>query len=204
MSLRVLIAVDLALYRDAMTAALEQEGFEVVEPISDGRDTVVRCRQLQPDIALLDIAMLHISALEAAREIVKVCPKTRVVILGEKATDGYVVQSLQAGAKGYLVKTDSAAELARGLHLVAKGETYITRSAGAAVQQQQNGIELANALGARERQVLRLIAEGKKTEEIAGILDISYQTVRSHRKHIMEKLGVCNTAGLVRYSVNSA
>ena len=94
-----------------------------------------------------------------------------------------------------------AAELVRGLHLVSKGEIYVTRSAGAILQAYKEGIQNTQALGVQERRVLRLIAEGKRTEEIAGILDISYQTVRSHRKHIMEKLDVRDTAALVRYSI---
>jgi len=203
MGLRVLLADDHTLYREAIQSALEKEDFEVVGQASDGRDAVGQCRDLQPDLAVLDVSMPLITGIDAAREIIRVCPNTRVVILGEHTADKYVRESLKAGAKGYVVKGDSAAELAHALRRVAKGETYITRSASAVVQGQQRGFESAEPLGVRERQVLRLIAEGKRTEEIAGILDISYQTVRSHRKHIMDKLGVHDTAGLVRYSINS-
>jgi two-component system, NarL family, response regulator NreC len=203
MSLRVVLADGQTLYREAIKSALEQEDFEVVGQASDGRDAISQCRFLRPDLVVLDVSMPLITGIDAAREIVRVCPNTRVVILGEHAADKYIRESLKAGAKGYVVKGDSAAELVCALRKVAKGETYITRSASAIVQGQQTGIESAEPLGVRERQVLRLIAEGKRTEEIAGILDISYTTVRSHKKHIMDKLGVYDTAGLVRYSINS-
>jgi two-component system, NarL family, response regulator NreC len=203
MRLRVLIADDETLYREAIKSALEQEDFEVVGQASDGRDAITQCRFLQPDLVVLDVSMPLITGIDAAREIVRVCPNTRVVILGEHTADKNVRESLKAGAKGYVIKGDRAAELALALRKVAIGEIYITRSAFSVVQGQQKGIESAEPLGVRERQVLRLIAEGKRTEEIAGILDISYTTVRSHKKHIMDKLGVYDTAGLVRYSINS-
>jgi DNA-binding NarL/FixJ family response regulator len=146
--------------------------------------------------------MPHTNGIEAAREIARFCPNTKTVILAER-TDRYGLESLQAGVNGYLLKSDTAAELAQGIHLVSKGETYVTRSARDIFQAYREGIQNTQALGLQERRVLRLIAEGKRTEEIAGILDISYETVRAHRKHIMDKLDARDTAGLVRYSIFS-
>jgi len=201
MNLRILLADDHTIVRQAIKVALRQEGFEVVGEASDGREAIDQCRHLQPEVALVDVSMPRLNGIEAAREIIKACPNTKVVMLSEHTAGRYVLESLQAGAKGYVLKADTAAELAAAVHAVSKGKTYISPSISSCLKAAQ--AEPVISLGARELQVLRLIAEGKSTKEIGDILNISFETVLSHRKHIMKKLDVHDTAGLVRYSIRS-
>jgi two-component system, NarL family, response regulator NreC len=202
MSLRVLLADDHAVALQAIKAVLESEGLEVVGGASNGQDAVRQCRQLQPEVAILDISMPLLNGIEAAREIVRICPNTVVVMLSDHTEDLYVWESLRAGAKGYVLKADTAAELARAVYSVSRGKTYISPSVPSRQKAWPTGTQPAGPLGARERQVIRLMAEGKSTKEIADILDIGCETVWSHRKHIMKKLDIHDTAGLVRYAIN--
>jgi two-component system response regulator NreC len=201
MNLRILLADDHLAVRQAIKAALVEEGLEVFAQASNGREAVKQCRQLQPEIAILDVSMPLLNGIEAAREIVRVCPNTKVVMLSEHTAGRYVLESLQAGAKGYVLKADTAAELAAAVYAVSKGKTYISPSVSSSLKAAQ--AETVSPLGARELQVLQLIAEGKSTKEIGDILNISFETVLSHRKHIMKKLDIHDTAGLVRYSISS-
>jgi DNA-binding NarL/FixJ family response regulator len=201
MSPRILLADDYVLVRQAVKAALLREGFDVVGEASDGREAIRQCKQLKPDVAVLDISMPLFSGIEAAREIVRSCPNTRVVMLSDYAAEEYVTKSLQAGAKGYVLKAETAAALAEAVYAILRGKTYVSPSLSF-------GIKIAAAtqslgsLGVQESRVLRLIAEGRGTKEIADILYITSETVRSHRKHIMKKLDLHDTAGVVRYAIN--
>jgi two-component system response regulator NreC len=200
MSLRILVADDQNMYLEAIKATLERDGYEVVGLASNGRDAIHLCRNLQPNIAVLAASMPHVSGVDAAREIMVSCPKTQTAILAERP-DRHILETLKAGVKGYFLKSDTGAELSRGLQLISKGETYVATPARATMTLHDNLIENGQILGPQERRVLRLIAEGRTTEEIARLLAISYETVRSHRKHIMNKLNIRDTAGLVRYSI---
>jgi DNA-binding NarL/FixJ family response regulator len=202
MSLRIFIADDYLLVRQAIKAALLQEGFDVVGEASNGREAIKWCKELKPDVAVLDISMPEISGIEAAREIIRCCPNTRVLMLSDYTADQYVVKSLQAGAKGYVLKADTVATVAEAVNALSKGKTYVSPSVAACLTAEGAGTQFPGSLGVREGWVLRLIAEGKGTKEIADILDITCETVRSHRKHIMKKLDIHDTAGLVRYAIN--
>jgi len=143
-----------------------------------------------------------LNGIEAAREIIRACPSTKVVILTTHTQDRYVLEGLQLGVKGYVLKANTVAELVDAVHAVSKGETYITHSASAAVlEAYQTKAQLREPLGVQERRVLRLIAEGKTTKEIADLLGISYKTAECHRLRLMQKLQVHSTAEVVRYAV---
>lgn len=201
MRVRVLLADDQAIVRQAIKAALGQEGFEVVGEASDGREAINHCSHLQPEVAVVDVSMPRLNGIEAAREIIKACPNTRVLMLSEHTADRYVRESLQAGAHGYVLKDETAAELARAIRTVCKGQTYISPAVFPALKAHPIGIEPAVRLSVRECEVLQLIAQGNSTKEVADTLKMSYKTVRSHRDNIMRKLDAHNTVDLVLYSI---
>jgi two-component system, NarL family, response regulator NreC len=198
MSLQVLLADDQVLCRQAIAAALHQQEIEVMGQASNGREAVTHCRAMQPQVVVLGIEMQPFDSIDLVREIVRVSPKTRVLILSDRASAQSLRESLDAGAKGYVLKTDTATQLAEAIYAVAEGKTYISKS----VSLDSEGTYPVEVLGDRERQVLRLLAEGKGTKEIADLLSITHETVRSHRKHIMKKLEVPDIARLVRYCIN--
>ncbi len=201
MSVRVLLADDHTIVRQAIKVALALEGFEVIGEASDGREAINQCKQLQPDVAVIDISMPRLNGIEAAREILKTCPNAKVVMLSEHRADRYVLESLQAGVHGYVLKSETSAELAQAIFAVCKGQTYVSPAVLPALKAHQVGVEPAGHLSVRESEVLQLIAEGKSTKEIADTLQMSYKTVRSHRDNIMKKLGVHSTVDLVLYSI---
>jgi DNA-binding NarL/FixJ family response regulator len=203
MKLRVFLADDHAIVRQAIKFMLEREGFEVVGEASDGQQAVKQCRDLQPDVAVLDLSMPLLNGVEAAREIIKSCPNSRVVILTEHTHDRYVRECLQLGVKGYVRKADTGSDLVDALLAASRGETYLTPSLSPTVQEAWSaGAVVKEPLGVQERRVLRLIAEGKNPKEIGDLLDISYKTVQSHRTNIMKKLDIQDVASLVRYAIS--
>ena len=201
MGLRILIADDHTLVRQAVRAALEHEGLEVVSEASDGQEAFAQCSHLQPDVAVLDVSTPHLSGIETAREIIRCCPSTKVVMLSEHSTGQSLVASLEAGAHGYLSRASSAAELAHAIYLVSTGETYISPLAFSVLESDQRGTDSPGPLGVREGQVLRQISEGKRTQEIADTVDITHGTVRSHRANVIRKLKLQKSADSVCYSI---
>jgi DNA-binding NarL/FixJ family response regulator len=190
--------------RQAIKAALAQSGLEIVGEASNGQEAITQCGKLRPDVAVLDVSMPLINGIEAAHEILKFSPDTQIVILTMHTHGRYLEESLRMGIKGYVLKTNTADELATAIRTVARGETYISQFLPAVVQGAHKMKPLqAEVLGSRERQVLRLIAEGKSTKEIGSVLNVSEKTVRAHRANIMKKLDVQDTAALVRYSIGT-
>jgi DNA-binding NarL/FixJ family response regulator len=202
MSLQILLADDHVLVRQAIKAALVQNGLEVVAEAADGQQAVRHCRDLHPDVAILDISMPLLNGIEAAREILRACPATKVIILTMHTHDRYLQESLRLGVKGYVLKANTADELTQAIRAVSRGDTYISQFVSPAPSEYRTATGPTELLGIRERQVLRLIAEGKNTKEIADILNVSEKTVRAHRVNIMKKLGVQDLASLVRYSIS--
>lgn len=203
MGFRVLLAEDHALVREALKLLLEQQGFEVVGEAADGHRAVRLARELQPEVAVLDLVMPLLNGLEAAREIRQVSPATRLVALTGRTDDACVLEALQAGFRGCVLKSGDAMELMHAIREVAKGGTYLDPAVSkAVVGAYVSGTGPAkDPLSARERQVLQLIAEGKKTREVAEVLCVSVKTAESHRARIMKKLEIRDTAGLVRYAI---
>jgi len=200
----VLLADDHLIVRQGLRALLEREGLNVVGEAADGHEAVRIAQKQRPDIAVLDLVMPCLNGVDAARCIRKVSPETKVIILSMHAEDHYVLQALQAGVCGYVLKTKGAADLVQAIHEVSRGMVYLSPDVSRAVVAAclvKDGIP-ADPLTPRERQVLQLIAEGKTTKQVAAFLGISFNTAVSHRTRIMEKLEVHSAAALVRYAVH--
>ena len=201
--IQVLLADDHVVVRQGLKVLLEREGFHVVAEASDGQQAVQLAKQFQPDVAVLDLAMPILNGLEAAREIQKVSEKTKPIILTMHTESHYILEGLQAGAKGFVMKTHAAEDLVHAIREASRGRTYLSPEVSqTVVQAYQDKVDVrSEPLSRRERQVLQLIAEGKSTKEVAGLLNISVKTAETHRTRIMEKLDVHETAGLVRYAI---
>jgi DNA-binding NarL/FixJ family response regulator len=202
-SLRLLLADDHAMMRDGLRSILNEEGFEVVGEASDGREAVKLGQSLGADVAILDISMPLLNGIDAAREILKDSPRTKIIILTMHADDRYVLASLRAGIAGFVLKSKAASNLVQAIHAVCNGEVYLSSGASKAVVEAYlaNDDTPDDPLSMRQREVLQLIAEGRNIKEIAIILGISAKTAESHRTSLMRKLHVQEVAGLVRYAV---
>ena len=200
---RVLLADDHQILREGVRALLEKAGCVVVGEASDGREACQLARRLQPNIAVLDLSMPLLNGLDATREIRRVSPRTQVIILTMYTERLFVLQAMQAGARGYILKSQAAEDLIRAIQEVLNGAAYLSPGVSALLldayrQRDNDGDE---PLTARERAVLQLIGEGKTTKAIAGVLGISFKTAESHRSRIMRKLDIHEVAGLVRYAI---
>ena len=200
---RILLADDHAIVRQGLKALLEREGFAVVAEAEDGQAAVRHARERCPDVAVLDFSMPLLNGLDAAVEILRACPRARAILLTMHTDDHYVLSALQAGVKGYVVKTQASSDLVRAIHEVLRGMMYLSPGISEAVVQAYlaKSEMPVDPLTSREREVLQLVAEGKSTKEVAGLLGISFKTAESHRTRILKKLDLHETAGLVRYAV---
>jgi two-component system, NarL family, response regulator NreC len=203
MQTQVLLADDHQIVRDGLRVILEREGFKVVAEASNGREAAKLAEQFHPDVAVLDLSMPELNGIDAAREIRRVSPSTKTIMLTQHTERQFLLEGLRAGTCGFVMKTRSADELVQAIRETARGGTYFSSEvAAAAVEAYQNKADLpADPLTPRERQVLQLIAESKTTKEIAAMLEISAKTVETYRSRIMEKLGIHETAGVVRYAI---
>jgi DNA-binding NarL/FixJ family response regulator len=205
MAIRVLLADDHQIVREGVRVLLERQGIEVVGEAEDGHAAIRLASQLKPDIAVLDIAMPSLNGIDAAREIARVSPDTKTILLTMYSEDHRLVEALRAGVSGYLLKTRAAEDLEHAIREVRKGGVYLSRGLSSdIVDAYLNRTPLAHAeLSPRERQVLQLVAEGKTTKEVAGLLGVSVKTAESHRTRVMSKLEIHETAGLVRYAIRN-
>lgn len=203
MSLRILLADDHAIFRQGVKSLLEREEFRVVGEAADGHEAVRLTERLSADIAVIDLAMPLLNGLNAAQEIARVSPRTRTILLTMYTEDPYVAKALQAGIRGYVLKSQAAADLVQAIREVSRGAIYLSPGVSRAVVEAYLAKRdlPPDPLSPRERQVLQLIAEGKTTKEIATVLGVSVKTAESHRGRIMEKLDIHDTAGLVRYAI---
>jgi two-component system, NarL family, response regulator NreC len=203
MAVRVLLADDHKIVRQGFRSLLEEAGFEVIAEAGNGQEAIQFAEKLHPDIAVLDVGMPILNGVEATREIVRCCPRTKAILLTMHTEDHYVLNSLRAGARGFLLKARAADDLIQAIHEVHKGSLYLSPGISeTVVQAYLNASEVPiDPLSDRERQVLQLVAEGKTSKEIASTLGISVKTAESHRNHIMEKLDIHEVAGLVRYAI---
>ncbi|MBP7867811.1 MAG: response regulator transcription factor [Acidobacteria bacterium] len=206
---RVILADDHAMLRQGIRKILEEvPGLEVCGEAADGFELLELLKRTLPDLVVLDVAMPRIRGIEAAREIRSLYPDVRVIILSMHRSKEYLYHALGAGARGYVLKEDSDRELLDAIETVGRGEVYVSprlalEAAEALSTLRQRGIEAARAevLTCREREVLKLVAEGKTNKEIADLLRISVRTVHRHRENIAAKLQIHNVADLVRYSI---
>jgi len=200
---RILLADDHAIVRQGLKALLEREGFTVVAEADDGQAAVRHARERCPDVAVLDFSMPLLNGLDAAVEIIRACPRAKAILLTMHTDDHYVLSALHAGVNGYVVKTQASSDLVRAIHEVLRGMMYLSPGISQAVVQAYlaKSEMPRDPLTSREREVLQLVAEGKSTKEVAGLLGISFKTAESHRTRILKKLDLHETAGLVRYAV---
>jgi DNA-binding NarL/FixJ family response regulator len=205
--MRVLLADDHALVRAGIHALVGgmPNVTEVLEA-ADGAQALVAVAEHQPDIVLMDIAMPGMDGLEATSRIVKQSPATRVIILSVHRSEELVRSAFQVGASGYLLKAAAVSELQDALRAVSHGKTYVSPSIRKTYDDLRRGERKANVnpiqqLTARQRDVLRLIAEGLTSRQIAHSLRIHVKTVDSHRTALMKRLGIHAVAGLVRYAI---
>jgi DNA-binding NarL/FixJ family response regulator len=203
MSIRILLADDHVIVRQGVRVLLEQAGMVVVGEAADGPEALRLAHTHQPEVALLDIAMPHLNGLETARRLRETVPQTKTIMLTMHTEEPYVFAALQAGAVGYVVKTQAAADLVQAIHTVVQGAIYVSPWVTTAlVQAWLRGTPLPrDLLTSREREIVQRIAEGQTTKEIAAGLGLSVKTVESHRINLMRKLDIHATASRVRYAI---
>ncbi len=212
-SIRVILADDHKLVRAGIKSLLENsDGVEVVGEAGDGREAVRLTGKLKPDMVFLDIAMPELNGLQAAEMIKKDYPDVAVVILSMYLDEEYVIQALNAGASGYLLKDSAPNELRLALDTIKKGKVYISPAIPREmIDEYKERLKHASSsdevfrkkeeLSSRQKEVLQLIAEGNSTREIAEKLFISIKTVETHRSQIMKRLGINDIPGLTRYAM---
>jgi DNA-binding NarL/FixJ family response regulator len=204
--IRILIADDHALLRDGLRAVLAgSEDLEVVGEARDGAEAIAACRRLHPDVVLMDVAMPVLGGLEATPAILKDDPRCRVLVLTQYGDREYVTRMLRLGASGYVLKSAAASDLAAAVRAVHRGglalDPAVARDAVEGRAGGGNAEDPYEALTDRERQVLKLVAEGRSNKEVADVLGVSVKTAMSHRAHLMEKVGAHGRADLVRFAV---
>jgi len=203
MPIQILFADDHLMVRQAVRALLEQAGMAVLGEASDGQEALQIAHAQPPDVALLDITMPHLNGLETARRLRDACPQTKMIMLTAHTEAPYVLEAVQAGAVGYVVKTQATGDLVQAIRDVLQGRMYVSpRVSHTVVTAYLRHADLPpDPLTSREREVLQRIAEGETTKEIAWRLELSTKTVESHRSRLMHKLDIHDTATLVRYAI---
>jgi DNA-binding NarL/FixJ family response regulator len=206
MALRILIADDHAVVADGIRYLLSaQSDLEVVGSASDGAEAVTLARELMPDVTLLDIVMPHMNGIDAAREIVRRNAEARVIMLSMYSDSERVYQSLQAGARGYVLKRDLAEELIDAVRLVGGGGRYLSPSVTDTVLtdylHERRGPDALRELSARERHVLQMLVEGKSIAACARRLHLSPRTIETYKARLMRKLGLSGLPALVKFAV---
>lgn len=201
--LRILLADDHTIFRQGVRALLEREGFRVDGEAADGREATQIAGQVTPDVAILDVAMPLLNGLDAAQAIARVSPATRSILLTMHTEDPYVTRALQAGIRGYVLKSQATEDLVLAIREVSRGGIYLSPGVSRTVVEAYLARQVMrpDPLSLREREVVQLIAEGKSTKEVAVLLGVSVKTAESHRTRIMSKLDIHETAGLVRYAI---
>jgi DNA-binding NarL/FixJ family response regulator len=206
---RILIADDHTLVREGISALLRfYDDIEVVGEASDGKEAIDKVNELNPDVVLMDIAMPGLGGLEATLEIKKRHPQMKILVLTQYSDKEYVNRFLKAGVSGYILKKAVGTELISAIRAVIKGELYLYSSIATEVvagylDAGKRPVEehRYDRLTDREKQILKLLAEGHRHKDIANILDISVKTVIAHQTHISEKLDIHTRAGLIKYAI---
>jgi DNA-binding NarL/FixJ family response regulator len=208
----ILLADDHTIVREGFRKMLELEpDLEVVGEAKDGRQAIALTKKLHPDVVLMDIAMPLLNGLEAARQVLKEIPATKVIMLSAHSDDAYVENASASGAAGFLLKQTSAHDVCRAIREVNQGKTFFSPSIAKHFNRVNPQLPShagklnpkATQLTSRETEVLQLIAEGKANKETASELGIGIKTVEKHREHLMQKLDIHDTAGLTRYAISA-
>jgi DNA-binding NarL/FixJ family response regulator len=205
MPIRVLIADDHAVVAEGLRHLVEAEkDIEVVACVGDGREAVQQSRDLQPDVVLMDLSMPELNGADATRAILERDPRCRVIVLSMYSQREYVRRALKAGAAGYVVKRSAAREVVEAIRAVHAGQRYLSPRVADVVLEDytdENKDDPLSRLSAREREVLQLLAEGRTGAQIAERLALSQKTVETYRARLVEKLGIRDLAGLVRFAI---
>ncbi len=207
---KVLLVDDHTIVRQGIKALLDtQEGIEVVGEAEDGREAIEKVKQMAPNVIVIDITMPNLNGIEATRQIKKINPEIKVLVLTVHDNEEYIHRILQAGASGYLLKESAVSDLVSAINAVEKGDIFLSPSISKVVVKdyirhvdtESGDFDSLNVLTNREREVLQLIAEGHTNKDIARILKLSIKTIDVHRSHIMDKLNIRDITGLVKYSI---
>lgn len=208
MTISVLLADDHQLFRDGLRALLQKSaGFAVVGEAADGLEALRLTAELRPDVVLLDITMPGLNGVEATRRIGHDAPQTRILIVSMHADRRFVAETLRAGAHGYLLKDSAFPEVVRAVRSIMQGHVFLSPAITDVVAQEfAVGVQpplnsVFQLLSPREREVLQLLAEGRATKEIAGKLSVSAKTIETHRRQIMDKVGLHSVAELTKYAI---
>ena len=212
---RILLADDHEVVRTGLRALLEEQtGWEVVAEAVDGRDAVDKASKLKPDAVVVDIAMPSLNGLEAVRQIIKAVPSTKVLVLTMYDSDPLIQQVLQAGARGYLLKSDAGRDLVSAIDALRRNKTFFTPKVSQMVlegyldknpkeKEEVEGEPESLRLTSRQREIVQLLAEGKSSKEVAAVLGLSVKTAETHRANIMRKLDCHSVTELVRYAIRN-
>ena len=205
MPIRILIADDHGVVAEGLKHLVEaQPDMEVIACVGDGREAVQRARDAQPDVVLMDLSMPELNGADATRAILERDPKCRVIVLSMYAQREYVRRALKAGAAGYVVKRSAAKEVVDAIRAVHAGQRYLSPRVADVVLEDYTDDKQDDPLArlsAREREVLQLLAEGRTGAQIAERLSLSQKTVETYRARLVEKLGIRDLAGLVRFAI---
>lgn len=208
-AVRILLADDHVVMRSGLRLLLErQPNLEVVGEAADGQEAVRLAAAEKPEVVIMDIAMPHLNGVEATRQIVTRNPETAVVILSMHSDESYVLRSLKAGARAYLLKDSAEADLIAAIRAIQGGKSFFSPGVRRILTEDymhalaKLGVEdTYELLTPREREVLQLVAEGKSNKEVANLLNLSLYTVETHRTHILQKLNLHSVPELILYAV---
>ena len=206
---RILLADDHGIVRQGLRSVLTRDpSFQIVGEASNGREAVLLADSLNPNVVIIDIVMPELSGIEATAQIVKRNPTVCVIVLSMHSDEAYLLRALNAGAKGYLLKDAAEVDLVRAVHSVSRGKPFFSPEITQVLLedyvrflQQRNLQDSYELLSDREKEVLQLLAYGKSNKEVAVALDLSTNTIESHRNNLMKKLNLHNTAEIVLYAV---
>jgi two-component system response regulator NreC len=209
MTIRILLADDHVVMRNGLRLLLErQSNLKVVGEAADGREAVELAAAEKPDVVVMDIAMPHLNGVEAARQIVIRSPHTAIAILSMHSDESYVIRSLKAGARAYLLKDSAEADLISAINAIMEGKSYFSPAVRNLLKEdymrqlnEAGSEDSYDLLTTREREVLQLVAEGKSNKEVANLLNLSLYTVETHRTHILQKLNLHSVPELILYAV---
>jgi len=207
--LRILLADDHSLVRRGVRSLLAaRSGWEVCGEAADGREALEKVAELKPDILILDLNMPDLNGLEVTRRVRKMYPRVEILVLTVEDSEQVMRQLLEAGARGYMLKSDAGKELLAAVDAVRSHRLFLSSQVsrmlrGSSVLAAKDDLPPKEPLSPRERQILQLLAEGKSTKEIATALDITIKTAETHRSNIMRKLDLHHVTELVRYAIRN-
>ena len=207
--IKIFLADDHTIVRQGLAKLLEAEpNIKVVGEAQDGREAVNKAQNLSPDIVIMDIAMPLLNGIEATRQIKKILPQTKIIILSMHSHDRYISELINLGASGYLLKDSTGGEIVKAVSAAMKGDVYLSPSISRRVVEDYLSLKKTSSredlyakLSNREREVFQMIAEGHSTRKISDILCVSPSTVKTHRANIMEKLQMDNISQLIQFAI---